>query len=52
MTFDCPICGQEIAPSQFSFEEDMCFNCLQKLEVYVQQNDESNDFDHSLVEEE
>lgn len=37
MTIECPVCGKEIAFSQYCFEEEMCYSCLS-----IQENEESD----------
>ncbi|NTW90992.1 MAG: hypothetical protein HGA35_03545 [Erysipelotrichaceae bacterium] len=50
MTIDCPICGQAVAFSQYSIEDDICFNCLQKIDIGDIVQPEEPEYDHEAYD--
>jgi len=42
MTIECPVCGRDISVSQYCFDEELCYDCLQKIDIgeYEQDKEE------------
>lgn len=41
MTIECPVCGHEVSVTQYSFDEDMCYDCYTRLEKELDDKEEN-----------
>jgi len=40
MTIECPVCGREVVINQYDYIEEMCYDCLKKVEIQEDNEEE------------
>jgi NMD protein affecting ribosome stability and mRNA decay len=43
MTIECPVCGREVVINQYDYIEEMCYDCLKKVQILAYEQEENEE---------